>query len=296
MAAIEVTGLSYYPIKSCGPVEAEEVVVTDRGMQYDREWMLVGSKDQMITQRTNPELARVATSIEDGSLVVRVRGFGRIAVSLDREDYDDEREIPVEVFKKPGVGIEQGAETAEFFSDYVGKPVRLLRITQPRGMNPKNRVADAAERIGFADGYPLLLASERSLGELNSYMDREVGIDRFRANIVVSGGVLGAYEEDYWRELRIGSLQAFVVKACARCPVPNVDQQSGTLSRAREVTAALRQTRRGVSVVDGSTGEFFGQNMTYSLGGSMTVRLGDTVSIISKSHEPNVILTDRLAA
>ena len=61
MSSIEVASLNYYPIKSCGAVQAEEVGFSELGIEYDREWMLVGSKGQFLSQRTHPELAVVCS-------------------------------------------------------------------------------------------------------------------------------------------------------------------------------------------------------------------------------------------
>lgn len=50
-------------------------------------------------------------------------------------------------------------------------------------------------QVGFADFAPVLVASEASLADLNSRLDRAVSIRNFRPNIVVSGSKLKAFEE-----------------------------------------------------------------------------------------------------
>lgn len=47
--------------------------------------------------------------------------------------------------------------------------------------------ARASDRVGFADGFPLLLAAESSLDALNAMLDEPVPMERFRPNVVVSG-------------------------------------------------------------------------------------------------------------
>lgn len=280
---IEVTGLSYYPIKSCGAIESDEVAFSEFGIEYDREWMLVGSKGQFLSQRNHPELALVQTRFEDGSLIAAAPGMGELAVALERDP--DAEIVPVNLWRRPGTGTNQGADANGYFSEYLGRDARLLRVKQPRLIKPECRVDGASERTGFADGFPILLASSNSLAELNGSLDQPITIDRFRPNIVVEGAP--AYDEDYWREVRIGGLRAFVVRACARCPVPNVDQQIGELPKVRPVTEVLRATRQGIDPVDGEKGEFFGQNIVHAFEPGTTIRIGDTVSVVERADERN---------
>ncbi len=286
--AIEVSGLYTYPIKGCAANPLQEAELTDRGIAYDREWMLVGSNNQFLSQRTHPELALVRADVADDSLKVHVPDMHELAIPLNGPQLPTQEEVPVTVFKKPGSGMDQGAEAADYFSDYLQRPARLLRVKQPRAIKPECRIAGVSERISFVDGFPILLTSQSSLSELNAHLREPIPIDRFRPNIVVTGEGLPAYDEDYWRQLRIGQLQAYVVRACARCPVPNVDQKIGVLPKERLVTEALRKSRRGVDSVDGSKSEFFGQNLTHVFEEGITIRIGDSVSVLERAAEPNV--------
>ena len=283
MSDIEVVGLSYYPIKSCGATVAEEVGLNEYGINFDREWMLVGNNGQPITQRTNPELALVRPRLEVGHLVLAAPGMSEVSVPLD---YDPDAEVvPVNLWKKPGTGTNEGLEAAGFFSDYVKKPVRLIRIAQPRQIKPECQVDGASTRTAFADGFPILLTSLDSLAEFNSNLAKPVTMDRFRSNIIVEGAP--AYDEDYWREVCIGNLRAFVVRVCGRCPMPNIDQNVGVLTKERPVTEALRSTRRGVDPVNGDTSEFFGQNLTHAFGPGVKVKVGDKLQVIVRADERN---------
>jgi len=284
MSNIEVAGLNYYPIKSCGAVAAEEVSFSEFGIEHDREWMLVGSKGQFLSQRTHPKLALVQTRIEDNHLKAVAPDMGELIISLEE---DPEAEIvAVDLWKKPGSGTLVSPEANSYFTDYLGKDARLLRIKQSRDIKPECRVEGASERTAFADGFPILLASTSSLDALNAHLDQPITVDRFRPNIVIEGAQ--AYDEDYWREVRIGNLRAFVVRACDRCPMPNIDQQIGELPKERPVTEALRVTRQGIDKLNGETGEFFGQNMTHVFEPGLTIKVGDTVSVMERAEERNI--------
>lgn len=121
-------------------------------------------------------------------------------------------------------------------SAFLGRNVLLIR----KGLT-KRTVADVpgvvhSEHldpvVGFADFYALLLASATSLAELNRRVPTTVvpndaatlEINRFRANVVVEG-LSEPWEEDGWKQLRIGDEPIEVGFRCARCMV---SPQSGT--------------------------------------------------------------------
>lgn len=285
MTNTEVTGIYIHPIKGCGAVPLRQAGVTEMGLQYDREWILCGPDGGFMSQRKEPELALVQPMITDGSLVVTAPGMGSLAVSLEAEG----PEKPVEFFKKGGMGQSQGADAAGWFSEYLGKDVELFRVSQPRTVKPECQVDGATSQVGFADAFPLLITSEASLAELNSQLATPVPMDRFRPNIVVNGDSLQPYDEDYWRKAKIGDLTLFVVRACARCPVPDTDQATG-VRNDRPVTAALRATRHGIDPVNDSKGNFFGQNAVHVFEPGMTVSLGDVVTVLDRSQDRNLKL------
>ncbi|KAI9805255.1 MAG: hypothetical protein M1833_005708 [Piccolia ochrophora] len=84
------------------------------------------------------------------------------------------------------------------------------------------------EGIAFSDVAPLLLITEESLRNVSERLtDGEVAeVERFRPNIVVRGSV-GAFDEDYWAEVDIGSTGLIVTQNCARCTSINVDYSTG---------------------------------------------------------------------
>lgn len=282
---VEVVGLNYYPIKSCAVIEADQVTLTEFGIAHDREWMIVGANGQPLTQRVKPELAVVTTGFEDGKLVVSAPRMGSLAISLEVDP--DSQIVPVNLWDKPGSGRNQGSEASAWFSDYLGKDARLIRIEQSRQVKPECQVDGAADHVAFADGFPFLVASQDSLAELNEHLDEPISIDRFRPNIVVAGAE--AYDEDFWRELKIGDMQAFMVRACARCPIPNIDQKVGMLPKQRAVTQALRSTRRGTESFSSSDKlkEFFAQYIVHVYEPGMVLRLHDQVEVISRSDQRN---------
>jgi uncharacterized protein YcbX len=150
---------------------------------------------------------------------------------------------------------------------YLDDPTR--RTTDPRFSDPDDRVS-------FADGYPLLLATEESLAALNDAVLEASGgaheplpMTRFRPSIVVSG--VSAWEEDDWRRIRIGDAVFRAVKGCARCVMTTVDPD--TAVRGKEPIASLARVRRW----DGAT--WFAINLIPDTA-DVTIRVGDELEIL----------------
>lgn len=300
MSNIEVSSLTVYPIKSCGGVDVNEARVTPTGFEFDREFMLVDTDGTFITQRTDgaEKLARVAIQIEDEQLVV----------SAD----DNETVIPLHydphlpavetvVHRQPTVGRDQGDEISQFFSDFLESEtigeVRLLRASRehPRKVTERYDTGYEDTRVALSDSFPFLLTSEKSLLEqhwVDGLQVGEVPMNRFRPNIVVAsvdidGGGLEAYEEDRWKEVLIGDLRAFVVRACARCKIPSIIQSGPNAGQIGDVAVLSRflESRVGIDLTDPDRpkGRFFGQNlMAMKSDHLVTVRLGDQVQVLEQ--------------
>ena len=286
---VSVSSLNTYPIKGCAPIAQQQANLGEHGLEYDREWMLVDDKNGFITQRRFPGLALIDVALTETALRATTADHGEVSIPLDPFYIDGVYTVDVNFFNKSGTGINQGSEASSFFSDYLGKSVRLLRSAQPRNIKEACRQDGASQTIAFADGFPILLTSEQSLAALNRELAEPIPMDRFRPNIVVSGDELPAYEEDYWRTLKIGDMSAYVVRACARCPVPNIDQETGIQNRAIPVTKALKQTRGGIDPIGEASGYFFGQNITHVLQPGVTIKVGDKVSVVERGARPNII-------
>ena len=127
----------------------------------------------------------------------------------------------------------------------------------------------------FADGYPLLVASEGSLSELNERLAAAghgaVGIERFRPNIVLAG--IESHDEDRIDALHVataeGQAQLQPVKPCTRCPIPDIDP--ATALSSPEVGDVLRTYRSDPRVDGGIT---FGTNCIVLQGVEYTLKVG----------------------
>jgi uncharacterized protein YcbX len=256
--------------------------------------MLVDDDNDFVSQRKVPELALVVPTIGGASIALTAPGMDTMEVPLELES-DDEKLITATVHGRPVAGQIVAEDLDEWFTQFLPqykhhKRFRLLRVREDAPSHIKDRYhkPDASNQVSFADGSSMLLATEPSLHALNAEMDAPVPMDRFRPNVVIDGDGLTAYDEDFWIEIQIGALSAFVVKACDRCVIPDTDQETAVVGKA--VRKALR-SRRGTNAHDETnSGVFFAQNLNHVYTPGVIVRLGDRVRVIDRSAEPNVLL------
>ena len=289
-----VTALVTYPVKSCAGVALSEATVTVRGMELDRDFMVIDDAADFVSQRKVPQLAMVVPTIGERAITLAAPGMKPIELPLASEP-DDRTIVDATVHGRPVTGRLVGEELDEWFTTFLppyrdNRRFRVLRVRDdaPRYIKERYRLAGASNQVGFADGNSMLLASEASLAQLNRLLAEPVPMSRFRPNIVIDGPGLAPYAEDSWQRLQIGAMTAFVVKACDRCSVPDTDQRTAVVGKA--VRRALR-TRKGKNAHDESnTGVFFAQNLNHVHTPGLTVRLGDEVHVLARSLRPNVVL------
>ena len=297
MAELTVTGLYTYPVKSCAGVLQQQALITPRGVALDRDFMLVDEDDDFLSQRKVPELALIRTAIAADAVTLSAPGMPAAEIPLALAP-DDGRLVRATVHGKPVAGQLVGEDLDDWFSAFLPaykhhRRYRLLRVREdlPRYIGERYRLPAASNRVGFADGSAMLLASERSLAQLNDELDEPVPMNRFRPNIVVDGAALEPYAEDHWTELRIGALHAHVVKASDRCVTTDVNQDTAVTGKA--VRRALT-TRKGVNAYDESNkGVFFAQNLNHVYTPGVSIGVGDAVQVLARSAQPNVHLAAR---
>ena len=233
-----LTGITIHPIKGCRRIELDSVTVSATGLDGDREWQVVtvpeedGAYGEAVTQRQNAALATVALVLIDGGLTITAPDVGTIDVK--RPDAND---ITVHALIGDEVACaDAGDEAADFFSEILGFAARLAALT-PESSRPvrlfRGRLA------GFADAAPVLVANTASLDDLVARAGEPFGIERFRANLIVTNDQ--PWSEDTWTEFSIGDADLVARIGWPRCAVPQIDQDTG--ERHREPALVMRKHR-----------------------------------------------------
>lgn len=262
---MRVSGLVIYPVKGCRGISLQETRLDGVGPELDRRWMIVDGNGVFRSQRSHPGMALIRTALLGDTLELshpeapslRVPLVPGEAPPLEGEVWDDRLATrPV------------SAEADAWVSRVLGAPSRLVRLDESLETRPTDPAYAPGHRVGFADGYPVLLVSEGSLEELNRRLESPVPMDRFRPNVMVAG--VEPHGEDGWRRVRLGGVAFRVVKPCARCTVPGVDQATGV--GGKEPLRALAGYRRHEGKV------WFGQNLVHEETG--VIGVGDPVEIL----------------
>ncbi len=259
-----VQKLYLYPIKSLGGISVQEAKVEERGFKYDRRWMLVEPSGEFLTQRQHPQLALLQVALGESELTVFSKVDPSREISFDLE-MNSGKEMQVKVWGDEVAALQVAPTVSAWFSDFLGMDVELVVMPESSHRKLDPRYAVQEESVSFADGMPYVIIGQASLDELNGRLADPVGMDRFRPNLVFSGG--DAYAEDQFKKLQIGEVDFQVVKPCARCVMITVDQEKG--AKGKEPLATLATYRSLGSKV------YFGQNAVALTQG--IVRVGDPI-------------------
>lgn len=270
---LRIGQLFIHPIKSCGGIAVNEAPLIETGFEYDREWMVVDQRGDQVTQRQLPRMALIQPTLRASDLLLRAPGMLALHLQLGAVEGD----CRVRVWNDTVDAFDMGDLAAQWFSDFLGQPVRLARFDPDvRRIADRQWTQEIESRTAFADAFPLLVTSTASLHELNRRLvaaGRDaVPMQRFRPNIVIDG-IEDAHGEDFIDTLTIESADGPVViklvKPCGRCTIPDVDPVTATQGHGvAEVMSAYRANAR----IGGALA--FGQNAVIVSGAGHRLRVG----------------------
>lgn len=248
-----------YPVKSMRGIEVSTLTLDAQGVVGDRRWMVVDAKDQFLTQRATPALARIQPTLIAEGLRLEDEG-GRVEVPMPPLTALRRR---VTVWRDTVDALDAGDEVAAWLSTRLGAGVRLVAFAPDVRREVDVTYARDAQTT-FTDAYPALIVNEASLDALNAKLERAIPMNRFRPNLVVRAE--SAWVEDGWRKLKVDGLAFDSVKPCARCVAITTDQHSG----ARPDGSAPLTVLNDLHGLPGK-GAIFGMNLVHRALGSLRV-------------------------
>ncbi len=217
-----------------------------------------------MTQRVHHKMALFKQSIDTEKLTIKF-GEDRLDIPFSHSLI----EVPLEskIWDDTVTTFEVNKEYSAWFSERLGINCKLVAFpeTSPRPIDERYRVNDA--HVGLADAYPFLIIGQSSLDDLNSRLAEAVPMNRFRPNLVFTGGQ--PYEEEEWRDFTVGSNRFVGVKKCARCVLTTVNQD--TAEKGREPLLTLSKYRRQGDKI------LFGQNVIAT--DHYEIHEGDTITL-----------------
>lgn len=312
--SISVSSLYVHPVKSLRAVSVQAAKLSRLGLENDRKLMLVRpsastSMYRFITQRQCASLATIIVSlpkVKDCSTTIDIKHANsneKVSVDITPSSLrQNPNKFMAGVWDDKVQVVDLGDEAAKFFQkvlstseegDDTFDDVRLVAQapTDERQVDGKYCPAAAMSVLGkvpnvsLTDGFPILIASEQSLAELNRRLEQKgkdpIPMSRFRPNIVVKSLDLKAFDEDEWKAIQIGGNDGpilHVVKGCPRCKQSCTDQLNGT--RYEEPLETLSEFRAlGKNAED----VYFAQNVLLQpdcVG--KEIKVGDSVRILTR--------------
>ena len=273
---IRIASLHLYPVKSCRGIAVDEALVVETGFELDRFWMVVDAEGRFVTQRQMPRMTLVKPTLRGDEVVLRAPGMLALHLSMDAV----EEPCRVRVWKDEMPAWDMGDLAAQWFSDFLGRKLRLARFDPAHKRLSNTRWTRGAEAPNaFSDGYPLLVLSSASLAAFNERLNAAgqagVAIERFRPNLVLDG--LDAHGEDFLDEVRFetdtGAVRLRITKPCVRCEIPDIDPDTADAS---DVVGDVLASYRSDARVDG--GITFGMNAVVLEGADCLLRTGQSGS------------------
>jgi len=263
---LTLSEINIYPIKSLAGISLQSAIVEERGLKYDRRWVLVDDTNTFFTQRDFPEMALIKVAVESEGLRLshKTKNVESLVVPFD---FNFSKKNKVVIWNDNIEGEFYNKQIDDWFSEIIGIKCHLVKMPEST-----ERVVDekyAKDKIvSFADGYPFLIIGQSSLDELNSRIEIPLPMNRFRPNFVFKGGK--PFEEDHWKRFNIGNVKFEAVKPCARCVITTTDQETAEL--AKEPLLTLSKFRKVGNEV------MFGMNVICHSNGQ--IKLGDEIGLL----------------
>lgn len=269
MNKLKLSKIFFYPVKSMGGVSIKTSLITDRGLQYDRRWLLVDENNVFITQRVLPEMALLSTSIKDGMIQIKHKTKNIESISFPHK-IDNGKELKIKIWNDSCTALHYDNALDNWLGKTLNINCKLVFMPDTTYRPVDKNYGNKNDVVSFADGFPFMVIGQSSLNDLNKRLKTPLPINRFRPNFVFTGGE--PFEEDHLKKIKIGDVMFSFVKPCARCVITTTDQE--TSERNKEPLLTLSSYRKVNNKI------MFGQNLIHQNLGKVTV--GDEVIVLEK--------------
>ena len=254
-----------YPIKACAGTDVQEASMDERGLHYDRRWMLVNEQGKDLHQFDHPRLAGVVVALDNDRLLVQAPGMLPLSIPLQPQ-YTTPR--VVQWFQGVCEALPASAQADAWFQDFLHVPCQLVFMPEQAQHPVEPGYEINHDRAAFTSFHYHLLG-EGSLDDLNQRLAVPVPLERFRPNLVIAGAP--AFAEDSWRTIKINHYIFSVVKPCDRCAITTVDAERGVMMGKEPLTTLAKYRTVNQKVL-------FGQYLLSTEKGIL--HMGDPVQII----------------
>jgi uncharacterized protein YcbX len=205
-----VAQLSIAPVRSLGLQHPTEIDVTEVGVVEDRRFYLTNDANRLIDQLIVFELVQVEARTDADATTLWLR-FPDGTVVDGTVELGEAVETPIH--GRTGVGRRVIGPWDRALSEFVGRPIRLVRCDRPGGTRRGN---------------PTSIISDGTLRELAAHAGVD-SVDHRRFRMLINLEDATAHEEDTWigRHVVLGDAVLHVTKPDARCAITTHDPDTG---------------------------------------------------------------------
>ena len=277
---IQITDLFIYPVKSLKGIGLDISKTGQRGLEFDREWMITDNSYHFISQREIELMTTIEAEIDVSSLILSSPQNRTLKVPLNSKRIN---KVRVMVWDDSCDAYDEGDEASSWLTEalgtHKGSSLRLVRFDQKdKRLVPKKYLNGVHAESAFSDQFPYLITSWESLSKLNNGLlennSKKVSMNRFRPNIVIKG--LSDIEKmtSFNLTCEKGDYQFGLRKPCKRCKITTINQETGEVENPKEPLATLVKLKNS----EESHGAFFGQNAIL-LSDYGVLRVGDLLEL-----------------
>src|SRR3954447_3692288 len=203
-----ISELFIYPVKSLSGISVSSAIVTERGLQHDRRWMLIDDDNVFISQREFLSLALLQTHItNDGVLVEHKQNHFNFTIPFQPQTNSF---IDVVIWNDVCSAQLVSEDADKWFSEILSFPCRLVFMPDETQRKVDTNFAYNNEITSFSDAFPFLLIGQSSMDDLNNRLIEKLPINRFRPNIIFTGGE--PYGEDVMEFFIVNNIHFYGVK------------------------------------------------------------------------------------
>ncbi|KAJ8290560.1 hypothetical protein GJAV_G00014480 [Gymnothorax javanicus] len=279
-----VSQLFIHPIKSGKGVKVNSAECVQMGLKSgelkDRHWLVITEDGRQVTGRQEPRLVLVTMTSVGENLCINGPSMEELRIPLKQPHNPV---VNCRVFSDDIQGRDCGDQASLWLTRYLdcGKTFRLVQYEShmsPRRPVQRVPLFPPSEKVVYPDIAAVMLLSEASVADLNTRLEHDVTVSRFRPNIVVSG--CAAFAEDSWDQIQIGSVLLHRVMSCGRCIFTTVNPDTGIREEKQplETLKSYRQCSPSEKKIY-ETSPLFGQY--YSVKRTGVFQVGDPVYIMS---------------
>ena len=257
---LTLSKINIFPVKSLDGYSPELAIVEKRGLQFDRRWMITDLDGMFMTMRNNGRMALLKAVVENDILTIFEKENPQNQVKIPVLSENTEGVIETEIWNDCVISSIVSKKANDFLSDFLQKKCQLVTMPSTTERRVDAQYNTGNDIVSFADGYPFLIIGEASLQQLNDKIlerhppNAPLSMRRFRTNFVFSGGA--PFQEDTFKNFKIGDVDFIGVKPCARCVLTTRDPDTGI--KGKEPLDTLMTFRQeGTKIL-------FGQNVVWN--------------------------------